>query len=190
MEQADLLADVLTLARQEGALDGERLEAFVAALRERAALILEERLAALKTENTWRREAMTGLEQRTQSLEKENAWRTDAMVTLEQQSRSLEQENTWRRDAMVTLEQQSRSLEQENTWRREAMAGLETRVQGLETESANATRAHELLLAHHRQVLVATVGRLTSVAGLPFFKVARMRRELRALADLLRHETS
>src|SRR6185436_865018 len=78
--QADLLADVLALARQEGALEGERLEVFVSALRERAALILDERLGALKTETAWRREAMAGLEQRAQSLEKENAWRRDAMT--------------------------------------------------------------------------------------------------------------
>ena len=58
MGQEDLLADVLDLARREGALEGESLEAFLAALRERAELIVAQRLE----ENEWRRESMAGLE--------------------------------------------------------------------------------------------------------------------------------
>ena len=58
MGQVDLLTEVLRLAQQEGALEGEALEAFLTALRERAELIVEERLA----ENAWRRESMAGLE--------------------------------------------------------------------------------------------------------------------------------
>jgi len=58
MERGDLLTDVLDLARREGALEGEALEAFLTALRARAELIVAERLA----ENAWRRESMAGLE--------------------------------------------------------------------------------------------------------------------------------
>lgn len=58
MGREDLLADVLELARREGALEGEALEAFLTALRERAELIVAQRLE----ENEWRRESMAGLE--------------------------------------------------------------------------------------------------------------------------------
>jgi hypothetical protein len=58
MAQGDLLEEVLQLARREGALEGEALEAFLTALRERAELIVAQRLE----ENAWRRESMAGLE--------------------------------------------------------------------------------------------------------------------------------
>ncbi len=58
MGREDLLADVLELARREGALEGEALLAFLTALRERAELIVAQRLE----ENEWRRESMAGLE--------------------------------------------------------------------------------------------------------------------------------
>lgn len=58
MERDDLLRDVIELARREGALEGEALEAFLTALRERAARIVADQLA----ENAWRRESMAGLE--------------------------------------------------------------------------------------------------------------------------------
>lgn len=70
----DLLDRLLDVAAREKPLKTEDVRAFGPALRERARLILEERvrpleerLAALEKENAWRREAMEG-------LEKENAW--------------------------------------------------------------------------------------------------------------------
>ena len=47
MGEPDLLSDVLALARAEGALADEGIEAFAAALRERAQAIIEERLRAV-----------------------------------------------------------------------------------------------------------------------------------------------
>jgi hypothetical protein len=58
MAQGDLLEEVLQLARREGALEGEALEAFLDALRARAERIVAERLE----ENEWRRQSMAGLE--------------------------------------------------------------------------------------------------------------------------------
>ena len=58
MGQDDLLTDLLQLARREGALEGAALDAFLTALRERAAIIIAQRLE----ENEWRRESMAGLE--------------------------------------------------------------------------------------------------------------------------------
>jgi hypothetical protein len=122
---ADLLSEVLRLAQEEGALEGEALVAFARALRERADLILQERV---------------------------------------------------------------RALEEESAWRREAMAGLETRAAGLAAERENAMRAHEQLLAHHRDVLAQVVGELRAVAALPLVRMGQVRRRMAALADLLRKE--
>ncbi len=65
------LRDVLDVASREGALQGEGLTAFVDALRERASLVLaervernEERLRTLEAEAAWRRESMASLGRR------------------------------------------------------------------------------------------------------------------------------
>jgi chromosome segregation ATPase len=89
---ADALSDVVELARQEGALEGEALVAFVAALRERARLVLSERqdrLPQLEAENAWRKDAMTTLQASLQSLEAEAGWRRESMAALETSVRSL-----------------------------------------------------------------------------------------------------
>jgi hypothetical protein len=104
----DVVVEMLRLARREGALDGEALEAFANALRERADVVVAEqvRLAA------------------------------------------------------------------------ELGAGLET-----------TKRAHESLLAHHRDVLVRVSGELTNIAGLSWPRLLwQARRRLTALAALMRRE--
>jgi hypothetical protein len=58
MARGDLLEEVVRLAQREGALEGDALEAFLAALRARAERIVAEQLE----ENAWRRESMAGLE--------------------------------------------------------------------------------------------------------------------------------
>ena len=230
MAQTDLLRDLLELATREGALEGEALESFVGALRERARLVVEERVErlesralALEREEAWRREAMAGLEQSVRSLESENDWQRDAMATLEDSVRSLERENAWlrqtlvglearaesQREAMATLEGSLRSLEEENAWRREAMTTLDTSLRALEEEKAwrqeavatlerevervrdegqRAASAHEVLLAHHREVLGRVITEAAGVSSLPLVRLRQARRRLRALAELLRRE--
>ncbi len=83
MQDIDALLEVLRLARAEGALEGEGLEAFARGLRERADLVIEERVTRaeaqvrrLEQEVTWRRET-------NEALERENAWRREANEALE-----------------------------------------------------------------------------------------------------------
>jgi chromosome segregation ATPase len=194
--QTDLLQDVLELATRESALEGEALEAFVAALQERARLVVEERIERLESqartlerEGAWRREAMAGLEQSVRSLENENDWQRQAMATLEGSVRSLEEENAWRREAVTTLETSLRTLEQEKAWRQEAVATLEREVERLRDEGQKAASAHEALLAHHREVLGRVVTEAVEVSSLPLVRLGQARRRLRALAELLRRET-
>jgi chromosome segregation ATPase len=200
--QADLLRDVLELARKEKALEGDALVTFATALRDRARLVLAERIAPLEeriqslevhrrsvdTENAWRREAMEGLEKRVRGLEGENAWARERV-------RALEAENAWRREAITTLEERAGGFEAESAWRRDAMAGLEARVRGLEAElqtlagdHARATRAHAELMAHHGRVVRQVIAEALAVAALPWIHVRQARRRLASLAELLRPE--
>ena len=69
-DPADLLLDLLKLAREEGALEGAGLEAFVAALRERAGLVVAERIRRLQDQ-------VTALESQEGVLKEELAWRRE-----------------------------------------------------------------------------------------------------------------
>jgi chromosome segregation ATPase len=165
--EADLLRDVLELARKEKALEGDALVAFATALRDRARLVLAERIQPMQ----------------------------ERIESLEVHSRSVDTENAWRREAMDGLEKRVRGLEAENAWRREAMAGLEERVRGLEAElqtlagdHARATRAHAELVAHHGDVVRQVIAEALAVAALPWVQVRQTRRRLRSLAELLRPE--
>jgi uncharacterized protein (DUF3084 family) len=172
--QADLLRDVLELARKEKALEGDALVAFATALRDRARLVLAERIQSVDTENAWRREAMDGLEERVRGLEGEKAWAREAIATLEQRAGGLAAENAWRRDAMTGLEERVR--------------GLEAELQTLAGDHARATRAHAELMAHHGDVVRQVIAEALAVAALPWVQVRQTRRRLRSLAELLRPE--
>src|SRR5512141_908035 len=82
MHDIGSLIEVLRLAQAEGALEGEGLEAFAKGLRERAELVIEERLGRA--------------EEQVRRLEAEVAWR-------QQTIRQLEQENAWRRETNEAL---------------------------------------------------------------------------------------
>ena len=106
MERAELLMEVLRLAQAEGALEGQGLEAFARALRERADLILAEHVRSL--------------EEQVRSLEGENAWRRETIADLEEHVRSLESENAWRRETIAGQEQQIARLQA--AWQQAAQA--------------------------------------------------------------------
>ena len=167
MTEADLLRGLLELARQEDLLRGENLEAFVRALRERAALVLDERVRTVEEENTWRKESMEGLQE-------ENAWRQESMEGLQERVRGLEDENAWQRETAAALQAVVRHLGEEKA--------------SLEGERQNATRAHEELLAHHRDVVQQVIREVLGVSSLSFVRARQARRRLLALADRLRAE--
>lgn len=90
---ADPLAAFLKLAQQEGALEGENLEAFLTGLRERAGRVIAERLGraetklrVLETENQWQREAMATLTASVNSLEGERAWLRESVDSLQSEA--------------------------------------------------------------------------------------------------------
>ncbi len=174
-EPPDLLAEILALAGREGALEGDRLEAFVKGLRERAQRIIAERVERAET--------------RRRDLEVENAWRKEAMATLEAGVRSLEAESGWQRA-------NAGNLERELDWRREALASLEDGLRALESEAralkdewAKSSAAHETLLAHHREVLFRLGAQLLEISSLSPLRTREARRRLRSLAEQVRADT-
>jgi len=179
--KADLLRDLLELARREDLLEGENLEAFVRALRERASLILDERVRAVEAENAWRKEAMDGLQERVAGLEAENAWHLETAASL--------------RETAAGLTETVRSLETEKAWARETIDGLQEAVRGLteeksslESERQKASGAHHELLAHHRDVVRQVVREVLAVSSLSVLRTRQARRRLLALAELLGRE--
>lgn len=81
----DALDRLLELAHAEGAWSAEGLAAFAGGLRERARLVLEERVEPLH-------ERIRGLEQSVAALEREVAWRQEAMAGLHSELAALKGE--------------------------------------------------------------------------------------------------
>ena len=214
---ADPLAAFLKLAQQEGALEGETLEAFVTGLRERAGRVIAERLGraetklrVLETENQWQKDTVTSLEGAMATLEGEKAWLRETIAT-------LERERDWLRETHAVLEQEKAclrethlALEGEKSWLRETVGHLEgEKAQLLETigtleteaiqqteaiedagkEREKASAAHESLLIHHRDLMAQLASQLGEIASLSPLRAREVRRRLRVLADLLRADT-
>jgi hypothetical protein len=167
MDEIGSLLEVLRLARAEGALEGEGLLAFAEGLRERAEVVIAERLA--------------GAEAQVRRLEDENAWRRETIAGHERAIRGLEQEIAWRRETI-------RELEQENAWRRETIAAQEADLRGLRAQRDAAADAHDRLLAHHRDVIGRVAAELAAVAALPIYSLRSARRRLVSLALAIRGE--
>jgi len=179
--KADLLHDLLDLARREDLLEGENLEAFVRALRERASLILDERVRTAEVDNAWRKEAMDGLQERVRGLEAENTWRRETVAALEDAVQHLGEEK-------VAQEEALRRLVEDKAAQEEVLQRLVEEKASIEGERQNATHAHDTLLVHHRDVLRQVIREVLAVSSLSVVQTRQARRRLLALAELLRAE--
>lgn len=143
---SDPLAAFLKAAQREGALEGENLDAFVTGLRQRADLVIAERLGraetrlrVLESENEWQKDTVTGLEGARATLEgaratleAEKAWLRETIATLERERdwlrethRALEGEKAGLRETIGTLGETVGALEGERAWLRETLGGIE-----------------------------------------------------------------
>lgn len=163
----DVLDRILAVAHEEKALGPGSLEAFAAGLRERARLVLaervrplEERVAAVEEENAWRRGIMA-------ALEEENGWRAGVMAR-------LEKENEWTTAALETA--------------RGEVGRLKEEIEGLRAEWQTASATHDRLLGHHRGVLRTVIERLVAASALLPWSYRRARKQLRDLAADLGQE--
>jgi septal ring factor EnvC (AmiA/AmiB activator) len=185
---ADLLRDVLELASREKALEGDALMAFATALRDRAEVVLGERIGPLE-------DRIRLLEEHSRTVEAESAWRRQAMEGLEERVRGLETETTWRREAMQTLAAETVSrrdameqLEADIARGREEIARGRAELASMASLHAAATAAHQQLAGHHRDVVRQVISEVGAVAGLSWIHRGQARRRLVALAELLRPE--
>jgi chromosome segregation ATPase len=211
--EKDSLERIVELARKEGALEGRKLRSFVEALRDRARLILEERVEpltkradAFERESRWRAEIQQGLEQHIASLAKEADWRVEIQ-------RGLEDEVCWRRAAMDALEARIAALEAERRaevgrflaeidglreeWRAASAAhdrllaeitGLQAEMEGVRGQWRSASAAHDRLLVHHRSLVAQVAVSLQTVAGWLPWSYKRARARIVELAAALRKE--
>ena len=167
MTPKDTLDRIVELARQEGALTPAKLGRFLGALRDRARLVLEERVEPLA--------------KRADAFEKESHWRAEIQ-------RGLEEEALWRLELQRGLEQSVAALEKELEWRGEVRRGLEVEIESLRAEWRSAAEAHDRLLAHHRLVLAAVVQNLEDVTPQLPWSYKRARARIAELAAALRKE--
>ena len=160
MTEKDSLDRIVELARKEGALEGRKLRSFVEALRDRARLILEERVEPLT--------------KRADAFEKESRWRAGIERGLETRIAALEAENAWR-----TKEIEARRVE---------VGHLLAEIDGLREEWRTASVAHDRLLAHHRSLVTRVAESLETVTTWLPWSYKRARAQLADMAAALRKE--
>jgi chromosome segregation ATPase len=200
----DVLEQILSAALEEKAIAQDKVAAFAAGLRDRARLILEERLRPVQD--------------RVETLEKENAWRASAIQSLtdenarvSDENRRVKGENDRVKDEMRRLKDESQRVKDENARVREEHARLQDEVlrlkdesrrvqdeclrlkeemEGVRLEWRTATLAHDTLLEHHRGVMRRTAESLVAVSALPFWKRGEARARLASLEAALRRDTA
>jgi len=179
--EKDSLDRIVELARKEGALEGRKLRSFVEALRDRARLILEERVEplskradAFEKESRWRAEIQRGLEQHIASLVKEAGWRVEIQRGLETRIAALDAENAWRTNEIEA--------------RRGEVERLLAEIERLREEWRTASSAHDRLLAHHRSLVARVAESLETVTNWLPWSYKRARARITELAAALRKE--
>jgi len=177
----DLLDRLLDLGLEDKTLGPETIRLFTQALRERARLVLDERVSGLERENDWRKASMESL---SETLDKERAWRDETI-------RNLEDENRWRGVAMATLEERVADREREREWLEVSLETVKDEVQSLHAEWRKAAEAHDRLLAHHQHTLRFVVESLEALAAVRGWRFRRRTRERVAqLLEALRKESA
>jgi hypothetical protein len=160
----DLLDALLREAQREQALTPEELTAFGAALRARAERILAERVRPI--------------EERAAAFEKESAWRAETIAGLEAAQAAAEKEiahlrgEIARRDEEIARERVHHAAELD-------------RRSGLEQA---ASRAHDQLLAHHRDLLGRVAAELERLGARLPWGYRHVRAQLAAWVSVLRRE--
>jgi chromosome segregation ATPase len=170
----DLLERILRLADGEGALAAASLGELARGLRERAALILAERVRPL--------------EERLASLERENAWRADTIEALRSEGERLQREWDAAREAHEAATGETAMLRIEWNKSLEEAARLKEEIEALRREAAAAQTAHDRLLDHHRQLLRFLLGRLVEAASGLGWGSGRAKPKLAEAIEALRAE--
>lgn len=179
----DVLEQILSAAVHEKALAQDSVADFAAGLRDRARLIIEER--------------MRPLQDRVDTLEKENAWRaasieslTDENARVRDENRRVKDENLRVREEHARLLDEIGRLKEESRAVQDECRRLEEEMEGVRAEWRTASAAHDRLLQHHRGVIRGAAESLAAVAELPVWKRGQARARLADIAAALRRDTA
>lgn len=175
MAETDALDRLLAVAEAEGALGPEGTAAFAQGLRERARLVLEDRVLPLERR-------VRDLESAVAALEKENAWRRETTSSLEAQVAWLKEQEQGLRASLDESRREGEALRVAlDGTRNEAEKLRVARDQGA-TLLVESQAVHDRLLAHHRHVVEGAVRQFATAASLPLWKFRACRAQLRDAA--------
>jgi chromosome segregation ATPase len=207
----DVLEEILSAALHEKAIAQGRVADFAAGLRDRARLILEERLRpvldrvdTLEKENAWRAASIESLSEanvliadenerlkdESRRVRDENARVRDEMGRLKDENGRVKDENARVREEHARLQDETLRLKEESRSLQDECQRLKEEMEGVRAEWHTASSAHDRLLGHHRGVMRGTAESLAAVSALPFWKTAQARARLGDLAAALRRDTA
>jgi chromosome segregation ATPase len=207
----DVLEEILSAALREKAIAAESIADFAAGLKDRARLILEERLrpvqdrvATLEKENAWRAsaiESLTGenarvadenrrVKDENQRVKGEMAPLLDENRRLKDENQRVKDENARVREEHARLQEERERLQDESRRLQDERGRLKEEMEGIRGEWRTAVETHDRLLAHHRSVVRGAADALVEVAALPVWKRAEARSRLAGLAAGMRGDTA
>jgi uncharacterized protein (DUF3084 family) len=214
----DVLEEILSAALREKAIAAESITDFAAGLKDRARLILEERLrpvqdrvATLENENAWRAAAILSLTDENarvvdenRRVKDENERVRDEIGRLKDESRRVRDENERVLDEIRRLKDENQRVKDENARVREEHARLQDErerlkdesrrlkeeMEGVRAEWRTASSAHDRLLAHHRSVVRGSAESILEVSALPLWKRGQAKARLTSLAAALGRDTA
>lgn len=186
----DVLEEILAAALHEKAIARDSIADFAAGLRDRARLILEERLRpvqdrvdTLEKENAWRAEAMENLTGENERVKDENRRLKDENARVKDENGRVREEHARLVDEVRRLKEESRAVHDE-------CRRLKEEMEGVRAEWRTASSTHDRLLEHHRRVMRGAAESLVEVADLPIWKRGQARARLADLAAALRRDTA
>lgn len=186
----DVLEEILSAALHEKAIAPDSVADFAAGLRDRARLILEERLRplqdrvdTLEKENAWRAASI-------ESLTDENARVLDENRRVKDENERVKDENARVREEHARLMDEARRLKDESRALQDECRRLKEEMEGVRAEWRTSVAAHDRLLAHHRSVVRGAADSLLDASALPFWKRGQARARLADLAAALRRDTA
>ena len=207
----DVLEDILSAALREGAIAASSIPDFAAGLKDRARLILEERLrpvqervATLEKENAWRASAITSLTEENARVVEENgrvkdenarvveehARLMDERQLLKDENARVKDENARVREEHTRLMAERARLQDESRRLQDEGRRLKEEMEGVRGEWRTASEAHDRLLGHHRSVVRAAAESILQVQALSVWQRGQARARLHDLAAALGRDTA
>lgn len=193
----DVLEEILSAALREGAMAAESIPAFAAGLKDRARVILDERLrpvqdrvATLEKENAWRASVILGLTEENQRVRDEIDPLLDENRRLKDENQRVKDENARVRQEHANLLDERERLRDESRRLQDEGRRLQDEMEGVRAEWRTASEAHDRLLGHHRSVVRSAAESVLEVSALSVWRRSQARARLIDLAAALGRDTA